>query len=108
MCWTDYPHAFFPTKAHGRDAGGDSNVPAAPNTKNNLTRLFILEQPHSNPIPHIYNPNDPHKNAVVLSVDPRQSSKIGTLILLSPQSVRFLSSASDSMYGLNFFVRKSV
>ena len=49
-----------------------------------------------------------YKKLVVLAIDFRQSSKIGMLILMSPQIVSFLSAPVTGAYGRNCFVRRSV
>jgi hypothetical protein len=49
-----------------------------------------------------------HKKEVVLALLFKQRSKIGTLMLLSPQRVRFRAAPLTGAYGLNFFWRRSV
>jgi len=48
------------------------------------------------------------RKLVVLFMLPKHLSKIGTLILLNPQSVKFLCAAVSFTNGLNFFVLRSV
>jgi hypothetical protein len=48
------------------------------------------------------------RKLVVLAIEFKHVSKIGTLILLNPHNVKFLAAPVTGAYGLNFFVLKSV
>jgi hypothetical protein len=49
-----------------------------------------------------------YKKLVILSIVPRHVSKIGTLMLVNPQSVMLRAVLVTFAYGLNSFVRRSV
>ncbi len=50
----------------------------------------------------------PQRKLVVLADEFKHCSKIGTLMLLKPQSVIFLAAPVTGAYGRNFLVLKSV
>ena len=58
--------------------------------------------------PHSPLPRQPHKEPIVLAILPKHLSKTGTLILLNPQDVNFLSYEESGIYGQSFIVLKSV